>query len=114
MPVYRSFKEGVMKIKKESCCSGKVDLDRSAVYYGQDRRSFYKGDHRFILPLCDLKILNEKKFSWKYHRVNAHTEIRKTITGGLKVKRMMESKKDFIIRASFSREEYEEMKKYLT
>ena len=87
--------------EKESINHGR----KSQFYYGGTMKQPYL----YILPLDDLKKIKEFKSNSDYEELNEFTEARKTLIGGLIIRR----KSYGLAEAVFSRREYSRIEKFL-
>ena len=106
------FKEGLLNVLGEK--EAEVHYRNSRIYYGKRIESvFTKENFPYILPLVDLKKIEKYRFLWEYLKINEFTQVRKTLTGGLQIKRINPISRDFSYVATFSRKEFNIIRKYL-
>lgn len=112
-----TFKEGLLHIvEQEASMHG----ERSRILYGRledytssDGESIRLQQFAYILPLEDLKKIKKFGFLKGYVTLNDYTKARRTITGGLEIKRVRNYIERLISQAHFSRGEWKTIEKYL-
>lgn len=108
------FRQGLLNIvdQEELIAHGA----RSTLFYGRTEcmHENYWPQGLYILPLEHLKkIKNVGFFAWGYVPLNEYTTAKRTITGGLKIRRVNNYSRRSIREAKFSRKEWQTIEKYL-
>ncbi|MBS3053574.1 MAG: hypothetical protein J4469_03655 [Candidatus Aenigmarchaeota archaeon] len=68
----------------------------------------------YVLFLKDLKKLEDSRFPWPYHELNGQTAARRTLTGGLRLRRKSgQLINGFRRTATFSRQDYKTIRRFL-
>lgn len=102
------FKEGILQVPDHF-------LNKSLLQYGIDERGIdplISIDHPYIVYLEDLSFISWFTIPLIYVNIDDNTKARRTISGGLKVKRISKSRKGLKKTSTFSREEYEVIRSF--
>ena len=106
------MREGILELAVND--NGTVVLSRSNIAYGKDKRHIMKENGSYIVPLIDLKMFfNEHFFPLVYENVNSCTRAKRTLTGGLMIKRSGRKRENYVNTARFTLEEVSVIKEYL-
>src|SRR3989344_2825212 len=100
-----NFVEGSLNVLGEKEIEARGDGNR--LHYGMKYGTFDSlGEYVNFVPLESLTRL--RRFQFEYKEIDEHTEAKRTLTGGLQVRR-----KGSILNSTFSRKEFRTIEQYL-